>query len=99
VGSFFSQGNVLRSLVEDAPSETQGAVVGATHFSGAVVSWFGPDTGSTTADAFGSYAAAGLPAGSYTFVATAGGCDPDVATVEVIAVTTVRKHFQLNCAP
>jgi hypothetical protein len=99
VGSFFSQGNELRTLVEDAPSETQGAVVGATHFSGAVVSWLGPDTGSTTADALGSYAAAGLPAGNYTFVATAGGCDPDVSIVEVIAGTTVRKNFQLNCAP
>jgi hypothetical protein len=99
VGSFFTEDIELRTLVLDAPSATQGAVVGDTDFSGTVVSWFGPTTGSTTADEFGNYAAAGLPAGTYTFVATAGGCDPDIATVEVIAGTTVRQNFEINCAP
>jgi hypothetical protein len=99
VGSFFTQDVELRTLVVDAPSETQGAVVGDTDVSGAVVSWFGPVTGSDTADEFGNYAAAGLPAGTYTFVASAGGCTPDIATVEVIAGTTVRQDFDINCAP
>jgi len=86
-------------LVVDSPSETQGAVVGDTGVSGAIVSWFGPVEGSTTADSFGNYAAAGLPAGNYTFVATAGGCDPDIATVDVIAGKTVRQNFEINCPP
>jgi Carboxypeptidase regulatory-like domain len=98
VGSFFNQDNELRTLVLDAPSATQGAVVGDTQVGGAVVSWFGPTTGSTTADEFGNYAAAGLAAGSYTFVASASGCDPDIATVDVIAGTTVRQNFEINCA-
>jgi hypothetical protein len=98
VGSFFTEDNHFRTLVLDNPSETQGAVVGDTDVSGAIVSWFGAVEGSATADAFGNYAAAGLPAGSYTFVASAGGCDPDLATVEVIAGTTVRQNFDINCA-
>ncbi len=99
VGSFFDQDNALRTLVVDSPSETQGAVMGDTGVGGAIVSWFGPAEGSATADSFGNYAAAGLPAGTYTFVASAGGCDPDLATVEVIAGTTVRQNFEINCAP
>jgi hypothetical protein len=98
VGSFFNEDIELRTLVVDAPSETQGAVVGDTQVSGAIVSWFGPATGSTTADEFGDYAAAGLPAGTYTFVATADGCDPAIATVEVVAGKTVRQNFDINCA-
>ena len=91
VGSFYTEDNELRTLVVDAPSATQGTVVGDTQVSGAIVSWFGPVTGSATADAFGNYAAAGLPAGSYTFVASADSCDPAIATVEVIAGTTTGK--------
>jgi len=67
--------------------------------SDAIVSWFGPAAGSATTDVSGNYAVAGLPAGSYTFVASADGCDPAIATVEVIAGTTVRQNFQISCAP
>jgi hypothetical protein len=97
VGSFFTQDNELQTLVADAPSATQGAVVGDTQVSGAIVSWFGCVTASATADAYGNYAIAGLPAGSYTFVASADGCDPAIATVEIIAGTTIRQNFQINC--
>jgi hypothetical protein len=33
------------------------------------------------------------------FVASAGGCDTDIIMVEVIAGTTVRQNFEINCAP
>ena len=99
VGSFFTEDIDLRTLVVDAPSQTQGAVTGATGVSGATVTWFGPVEGSTTTDTFGRYQEGGLPAGSYTFVATYGGCDPDIATVEIIAGTTVRQNFSIGCGP
>ncbi len=61
--------------------------------SDAIVSWFGEVTGSTTTDSFGNFAAAGLPAGSYTFVASADGCSPGIATVQVVAGKTVRQEY------
>ena len=97
VGSFFSSDNDLRTLVLDNPSATQGTVTGNTGVSGAIVSWFGAVNGSTTTDSFGGYAAAGLPAGSYTFVASAGGCSPGIATVQVIAGKTVRQDIAISC--
>ena len=97
VGSFFDSSYDQRTLVLDNPSATQGTVTGSTGVSGAIVSWFGPVTGSTTTDIFGNYAAAGLPAGSYTFVASADGCSPGIATVQVIAGKTVTQNITINC--
>jgi hypothetical protein len=97
VGAVFNEEFDQRTLVEQAPSDTQGTVVGDTNVSGAIVSWFGPVTGSTETDPFGGYSVAGLPAGEYTFIATAAGCDPDSASVTVIAGATVTQDFQLRC--
>ena len=99
VGSFFGGPNQPgeATLVEQAPSTTQGTVVGATHVSGATVSWFGPVTGSTTTDISGNYAAAGLPAGSYTLTATYGGCTPGSAPVTIVAGTTLTQDLHLGC--
>lgn len=96
-GAFLGDDYDSQTLILQAPSDTQGAVVGDTNVSGAIISWFGPASGSTTTNSFGEYEAAGLPAGSYTFIASASGCDPDVATVTVIAGTTVVQDFQLGC--
>ncbi len=97
VGVFYDELDPSRTLVVQAPSDTQGAVVGDTNVSGAVVSWFGPTSGSTETDVGGEYAAAGLPAGNYLFTAAYGGCTPDSANVTVIAGTTVLQDFQINC--
>jgi len=86
-----------RTLVEQAPSTTQGQVVGQTHVAGALISWFGPQSGSTEADVSGKYAAAGLVAGSYTFVASAAGCSPASAQVTVVAGQTTVRDFRLVC--
>ncbi len=97
VGYFLNNGNDSQTLVVDTPSATQGTVTGNVGVSGATVSWFGAVTGSTTTDSFGNYAAAGLPAGSYTLVATSGDCTPGVTTVQIVAGKTVRKDFSINC--
>ena len=87
-----------RTLIQRAPSPTQGAVVGSTNVSGATVSWFGPETGSVGTDDLGDYQVGGLTAGTYTFTATNTGCTPAVATVTVTAGLTQRQDFQIGCS-
>lgn len=96
-GSYFDQEFRQRTLVEQAPSRTQGTVRGHTNVAFAVISWFGPVSGSTETDSYGDYAVAGLPAGSYTFIASHPGCDPDSAEVVVIAGKTTIQDFHINC--
>ena len=97
VGSFYTRDFAQRTFILDNPSDTQGTVVGNAGAAGATISWFGTTTGATTADVFGNYGAAGLPAGSYTFVATYQSCTPVIATVQVIAGKTVRQNFNITC--
>ena len=85
------------TFVLQAPSKTQGTVVGDTDISYAVVSWFGRVNGSTETDPLGRYDAPGLPAGTYQFVASYGGCQPDTAQVEVVAGTTVVQDLHPKC--
>src|SRR5919197_3625385 len=91
------QGSGPSTLVVHAPSATSGAVEGDTNVAGAVVSWFGPETGSVETDEFGDYQVGGLTAGTYTFIATLGGCDPSVAQVEVPAGTPILQDLPMNC--
>ena len=84
-GTFYPGGQGARTLVERAPSPTQGAVVGGTNVSYATVSWFGPETGSTQTDLTGAYEVGGLQAGTYTFTATEPSCVPDSRSVTVLA--------------
>ncbi len=95
VGSVY--GTAGGTLVEQAPSRTQGTLSGMVNVSGATVSWFGPVTGSTTTDVYGNFAAAGLPAGAYTVVVAYGSCTPDTATLQVGAGTSVTHTFHLQC--
>jgi hypothetical protein len=88
---------VERTLIQRAPSPTQGAIVGHTNVSFATVSWFGPESGSTTTDLYGDYQVGGLQAGAYTFVATEPGCTPDSRSVIVVAGVTKIQDFQIGC--
>ena len=99
VGSSYGSpsGSGVDTLIEQAPSATQGTLTGATGVSGATVSWIGSVTGSTVTDTSGSYAAAGLPAGTYTVIATNPGCTPASATVQISAGTSVTQNFKLGC--
>jgi hypothetical protein len=96
-GNYYTDDFVTRTLIEQAPSTTQGAVVGTTRVAGASVTWVGPVSGSTTTDSSGAYSAAGLLAGSYTFVAAQDGCTPAIAQVTVIAGTTVTQNLRPDC--
>jgi len=96
-GWFFDRDFRVGTLVEQAPSPTQGNVTGHTNVSGALITWFGPVSGSTETDPFGDYAVAGLPAGTYDFFASADGCQPDFAEVTVVAGQTTVQDFHIEC--
>lgn len=85
------------TLVEQAPSTTQGTVLGNTGVAGATVSWFGSQSGSTAADVSGHYFVAGLVAGTYTFIASEPGCAPASAQVAVVAGATITRDLHVNC--
>ena len=97
VGWYEASGSTQQTLVEQAPSTSQGQVVGQTNVSGALISWFGHQSGTTETDILGKYAAAGLLAGTYTFVASAQGCNPASAQVTVTAGQTTVQNFKLVC--
>jgi hypothetical protein len=86
------------TLVEQAPSATQGTVVGNTAVAGATVTWIGPENGSTETDVSGDYFAAGLIAGEYQFIASNPGCVPASVQVTVVAGQTITRDLDLNCS-
>jgi hypothetical protein len=86
-----------KSLVLEAPSRFEGTVVGQTGVAFATVSWFGPESGSVQTDPGGGFAAAGLAAGTYQFIATNPGCSPAQANVTVVAGGTVDKNLPIQC--
>lgn len=96
-GAVFAEDNSYRTLIMDAPSATQGGVMGEVGVSGAVIAWFGPVTGSTEANSFGEYAAAGLPAGEYFFVVSAPGCTPASTNFLVVAGVISQLDMFLSC--
>lgn len=97
-GAFFGAAD-QQTLILQAPSTTQGQVVGETNVGGATVSWFGKVDGSTSTNQFGAYNIPGLPAGRYTLVVNDrfGGCDPESAKITVEVNQTLVKDFQLDC--
>jgi hypothetical protein len=96
-GNYFPGNTPSRTLIQRAPSPTQGAVVGGSNVAQATISWFGPENGSTETDSYGNYEVGGLLAGTYTFIATNPGCVPDSASVTVIAGQTLRQDFHIGC--
>ncbi len=88
---------LAKTLILEAPSRTQGTVVGNTGVAGAVVSWFGPESGSTEADPSGDFAIPGLVAGTYNLIATNPGCSPAAAKVQVVAGQTLQRDLPVHC--
>lgn len=99
VGSFYDDDFDERTLTVQAPSTTQGQVIGKTNVGNSPVSWFGPVTGTTFTDESGNYDIPGLPAGTYTLTVTYafGSCDPETARVVVVANQTTVQDFQVDC--
>jgi hypothetical protein len=98
VGQDFESDGDARTLVVHAPNTTGGNVAGDTGVSGAVVSWFGPESGSMETDVFGNYVAVDLLAGDYFFTAQHGGCAPASAQVTVMVGTTVTQDLIIDCS-
>ena len=96
-GNYYPADTGSRTLIENAPSSREGAVVGSTNVAGATISWFGPEDDSTETNSLGDYQAGGLRAGSYRFIATYPGCTPDSARVTVVAGQTAEQDFHLSC--
>jgi hypothetical protein len=86
-----------KSLVLEAPSRFEGTVTGQTGVAFATVSWLGPESGSVETDSGGAFAAPGLAAGTYQFIATNPGCTPAQATVTVVAGGTFAKDLPIEC--
>ncbi|MGH9273187.1 MAG: carboxypeptidase regulatory-like domain-containing protein [Acidimicrobiales bacterium] len=88
---------IQRTLILEAPSSTQGQVIGDTNVGFASVAWFGETSGSTETDASGGFFAPGLPAGDYTFVVSNAGCDPAVVGLSVAAGESITQSFTVVC--
>lgn len=85
-------------FAERAPAPNSGAVVGATHVSGATVSWFGKESGSVQTDQFGDYQIGGLRTGRYLLTATYEGCRPGSEKVVIQAGRTIGQDLDIDCS-
>jgi hypothetical protein len=92
-----STGGRLGTLVLDAPSATQGAVVGSTGITSTHVSWFGSSSGTVPGSAYQDSGIGGLVAGTYTLVASYPYCTPAMATVTVTAGVIKRQDLPVHC--
>jgi hypothetical protein len=82
VGLRYVDMSIVPALL-DAPAIGQGGIRVQTGYSGASVSWIGPQNGSGETDAFGTFSTGGLPVGRYQIVASGQGCSPGVTKVRV----------------
>jgi hypothetical protein len=89
--------NGSSTLVLDAPSATQGGLVGTTNATGAYVSWFGSSSGTVDATTYLQVGVGGLTAGSYTMVANLPFCTPVLQTVTVTAGVIKRQDLPIHC--
>ncbi len=88
----------LRSLVQRAPSPTQGAVIGTSNVGSATVSYTGPASGVIETDPTGAFQVGGLPAGRYRFTLAYEGCLPVTQKVDVVAGRTRPIDLEADCS-
>lgn len=62
-----------------------------------MVSWFGPETGSTQSDQFGRFLVGGLTAGRYEFIASVQGCAPARRQIDVVSGVTKTLSLVPRC--
>jgi hypothetical protein len=87
----------LRSLVQRAPSPTQGALVGSSNVGHATVSYKGPVSGVIETDETGAFQLGGLPAGHYRFTLAYEGCLPVTEGVTIVAGRTQLLDLHADC--
>lgn len=88
----------LRSLVQRAPSPTQGAVIGTSNVGGATVAYTGPARGTVTTTPTGDFQIGGLPAGRYRLTLVYAGCDPVSKTAVIVAGRTHSLSLTADCS-
>ncbi len=81
----------------NAPGINQAGVSVTTGASGATVTWIGPVTGSGSTTTSGSFAVGGLPIGTYTVIASLGGCTPGVASATVTPGVVTAVSAAIHC--
>jgi hypothetical protein len=91
----FAGGSGQAPGIISAPGIGQGGIIVTTGAANATVTWTGPVNHSGTTDVHGNLSVGGLPDGTYTVIASLGGCTPGVATATVTAgiATPVDAHI------
>ncbi len=97
VGLGHSKQGRTSSIVQRAPSPTQGAVIGTSNVSDATVSYTGPTRGAVVTDVQGGWQVGGLPAGRYRFTLSFQACTPVSKKALVVAGTTLSLDLHLVC--
>lgn len=87
----------FRSLVQRAPSPSEGAVLGSSNVGNATVSWTGPEGGVIETEPTGDFQVGGLPAGRYRFTLAHEGCIPITEVVDVVAGRTKSFEIIADC--
>jgi len=95
--SFAESDGTYRSLVQRAPSPTQGAVIGTSNVGGATVSYTGQVSGTLDTDSTGAFQVGGLPAGRYRFILAYQGCVPAIKKVGIVAGRTRLLDLHADC--
>ena len=90
-------GTTVVPAIINAPGINQGGISVTAGYSGASVTWIGPQTGSGSASVFGTFEVGGLTVGTYTVVVAATGCSPGIATVVVAAGLVASVDAKVTC--
>jgi hypothetical protein len=81
----------------NAPGIGQGGITVTTGAANATVTWTGPVSHSGTTDTSGNFSVGGLPDGTYTVIASYGGCNPGVATATVTTGIATPINAHITC--
>lgn len=96
-GTVYGGTGIPQPALVNAPGIGQGGIAVATGFAGAAVSWFGPASGSGTADVYGRFQVGGLPAGNYTVIAAGAACTPGLTEAKVGAGRVRSIEARVQC--
>ena len=99
VGSMITQAGITEPAIINAPGIGQGGITVTTGAAGATVTWTGPVNGAGTTDESGQFAVGGLPAGSYTIIASLPNCQPGVANAQINAGYATAVNAPISCPP
>lgn len=89
--------DTFRSLVQRAPSRTEGAVIGTSNIGGATVVYTGPESGVIETEPTGDFQVGGLPAGRYRFTLAYEGCTPVTKKIDIVAGRTHGPDLVADC--